>query len=314
MMKITAGLGHVDDYPAYIHAGADEVFCGYVPDRWYEKYGMDSPLNRREVRYAHAQIGGRNELLVLRSMIDDLGAPAILTLNALSYLPEQYPIVTDIVGQCFSDGFSEFIVADPALLYYLNSQIPDIRVHLSGESFTMNPEALSLFDFPTVKRIIFHRHLSVSEIRKCILSAKHCSEFEAFVLNERCHFHGALCASVHCDELSPICRLPYLLGSLSSDASWSTRKMDQDPEVFSSTGCGLCALYDLDHSGITHLKIVGRGNSPENMIRDIQMVKKATTCCEYAPSREDFLKTVKSILQYPCSNNCYYSQDKKRHD
>ena len=30
-MKITAGLGSVDDYIRYVKAGADELFCGYVP-------------------------------------------------------------------------------------------------------------------------------------------------------------------------------------------------------------------------------------------------------------------------------------------
>ena len=49
-MKITAGLGSVDDYPMYVEAGADECFCGYVPFAWAEKYGVLNPLNRREVR------------------------------------------------------------------------------------------------------------------------------------------------------------------------------------------------------------------------------------------------------------------------
>ena len=36
-MKITAGLGSIDDYPRYVRAGADELFCGYVPFSWSEK-------------------------------------------------------------------------------------------------------------------------------------------------------------------------------------------------------------------------------------------------------------------------------------
>ena len=27
-MKITSGLGSIDDYPRYVRAGADELFCG----------------------------------------------------------------------------------------------------------------------------------------------------------------------------------------------------------------------------------------------------------------------------------------------
>lgn len=45
-MKITAGLGSVDDYVRYVKAGADELFCGYVPFSWAEKYGTVMALNQ----------------------------------------------------------------------------------------------------------------------------------------------------------------------------------------------------------------------------------------------------------------------------
>lgn len=47
-MKITAGLGSIDEYERFVQAGADEFFCGYVPFSWAEKYGTVMPLNRRE--------------------------------------------------------------------------------------------------------------------------------------------------------------------------------------------------------------------------------------------------------------------------
>lgn len=50
-MKITAGLGSVDDYLPYVEAGADEFFCGYVPYEWMKNGGLAYPLNRREVLY-----------------------------------------------------------------------------------------------------------------------------------------------------------------------------------------------------------------------------------------------------------------------
>ena len=39
-------------------------------------------------------------------------------------------------------------------------------------------------------------------------------EYEAFILNELCHFSGAFCNSLHCDELTHLCRVPYELGNL----------------------------------------------------------------------------------------------------
>lgn len=68
-MKITSGLGSIDDYPRYVRAGADELFCGYVPFSWSEKYGTVLPLNRREVLNYNVQIGSFSELEILANMV-----------------------------------------------------------------------------------------------------------------------------------------------------------------------------------------------------------------------------------------------------
>ena len=56
-MKIVAGLGCIDDYPAFCEAGADEFFCGYVPYAWTKRYGTTLALNRREVLCYQVQLG-----------------------------------------------------------------------------------------------------------------------------------------------------------------------------------------------------------------------------------------------------------------
>ena len=61
-MKITAGLGSIDEYERFVQAGADEFFCGYVPFSWAEKYGTIMPLNRREVLCYNVQLGAYSEL------------------------------------------------------------------------------------------------------------------------------------------------------------------------------------------------------------------------------------------------------------
>ena len=45
-MKITAGLGSVDDYLPYVEAGADEFFCGYVPYEWMKNGGLTAAMQR----------------------------------------------------------------------------------------------------------------------------------------------------------------------------------------------------------------------------------------------------------------------------
>ena len=60
-MKITAGLGSIDEYERFVNVGADEFFCGYVPYEWTKKYGTVMPLNRREVLSYNVQIGSLGE-------------------------------------------------------------------------------------------------------------------------------------------------------------------------------------------------------------------------------------------------------------
>ena len=68
-MKITAGLGSIDEYERFVQAGADEFFCGYVPFSWAEKYGTVMPLNRREVLCCNVQLGAYSELEILSRMV-----------------------------------------------------------------------------------------------------------------------------------------------------------------------------------------------------------------------------------------------------
>ena len=138
-MKITAGLGSVDDYPMYVEAGADECFCGYVPFAWAEKYGVLNPLNRREVRAYNVQIGSYEELKILGNMRKYYQVPVAITFNSLSYTPEQYPVVGDHWTMP-SGRIDTIIVADPALLLYIRSQKIPCRIHLSGEFGEINSQ------------------------------------------------------------------------------------------------------------------------------------------------------------------------------
>ena len=72
-MKITAGLGSVEEYERFVRAGADEFFSGYVPYEWAKKYGTVMPLNRREVLAYNVQIGSFSEMEILSAMVKEYG-------------------------------------------------------------------------------------------------------------------------------------------------------------------------------------------------------------------------------------------------
>lgn len=324
-MKIVAGLGSIDEYETFVKAGADEFFCGYVPFSWAEKYGVIHPLNRREVLFYNVQIGSMSELQILKKMVDYYGKPVELTFNSLYYTGEQYPVIAEIIIQCMAAGFENFIIADPALMLYLRQQKINCGIHLSGETAEVNRGMLEQMLPFGIRRVIFHRKNSLEDMQSCIKEADFPHEYEAFILNELCHFSGAFCNSLHCDELTHLCRVPYELGNLhkkeetdaaQKDVAETDRiqgkegkglPLDEDGYLTGSTGCGLCALYRMKQVGITHLKLVGRGNYTDFMEKDIRQLRKALDILENSDSEAQYQKKMKaSLFQDGCSQNCYY--------
>ena len=209
-------------------------------------------------------------------MIQKYKKPVHLTFNSLYYIPEQYPEIANIILRCMSIGFQSFIIADPALLLYLRKQKINCEIHLSGETAEVNSEMLRSFEKMDLKRLIFHRKNSIEDMRSIISKAGQTTEFEAFALNEMCQFTGAFCNSLHCDEMCHLCLVPYELGRVNGEGlAENVDEPEDDGYLCGQTGCGLCALYSLKKAGITHLKLVGRGNYIDYMERDIRNLRKA---------------------------------------
>lgn len=344
-MKIVAGLGCIDDYIRLVKAGADEVFCGYVPYEWNKKYGNLFPLNRREVLFYNVQIGSLEDMKILKKMVDVYKVPVTITFNYLYYLEEQYEFIEEIIKDLISVGFNEFIVADPALIIYLEKKDIECSIHLSGECAEINRFSIEFFSrFKKISRYIFHRKNTIEDMESCIRSNKDVNmQYEAFILNELCHYTGAFCSSLHCDEMAHLCKIPYHMAKVSkksdhfksvdnkfqlyydesfedeeeyesyddNEDSIEDNQLDYDEEEdtysLGSTGCGLCALQNLKKAGVTHLKVVGRGNYIDYMERDVKNLKKAIRMLNHMEFSNDYCEKVKDkLLNGQCSGKCYY--------
>lgn len=306
-MKIVAGMGNIDDYIPFMEAGADEVFCGYVPYKYMEKYGLALPLNRREVLYYNVQIGSKSELEILSAMKKGKKTSVTIAFNSLYYIPSQYEQIADIINECIECGFDSFIVADLGLLLYLRRQNIKCNLHLSGEYGELNHNVIEALSDYNIKRFIFHRKISINEM-KTLIDAKPEYEYEAFILNEKCHFTGAYCNSLHCDELTHICKLPYKLQKYDGMKVYEKdlHNDDYNEYVTGVTGCGLCNLGNLKKAGVTHLKLVSRGNYSEDTLEDIKSLKRAIEIFnEYGDNSADVMK--KELFDKGrCSKNCYW--------
>lgn len=230
-MKITVGLGSIDEYERFVQAGADEFFCGYVPFSWAEKYGTVMPLNRREVLCYNVQLGAYSELEILSRMVKKYKKPVHLTFNSLYYLPEQYPEIGDIIEKCMEIGFRSYIIADPALLVYLKNRGLSCEIHLSGETGEVNSEMLKMFRRFPLKRLIFHRKNTFRDMQSVIASQREVEkqagtrpeegmEFEAFVLNEMCNLFTFRTSFLGCSILYS---LPQIIKCQNNDHDQYTR-------------------------------------------------------------------------------------------
>ncbi len=322
-MKIVAGLGAIDDYITFALAGADEVFIGYVPYEWNKKYGNLFPLNRREVLYYNIQVNSFEDMKILKSMMAVYKVPVTVTFNYIYYLEEQYEFIGEIIKQLMSIGFNDFIIADVALMLYLKKNSINCRIHLSGECAEINSCSMEFFNQFNISRFVFHRKNTLDDMEQCIkLNNKKNMEYEAFILNEKCHYSGAFCSSLHCDELTHLCKVQYIMGKISLDTQgfFQTNKEFEEcyknhneeelmcnENVVGYTGCGLCELYRLKKSGITHLKVVGRGAPAEQMERDIIYLKEALNILKNSNDEKSYKRTlINNLLKKKCSKNCYY--------
>ena len=327
-MKIVAGMGSIDDYIRLVKAGADEFFCGYVPYEWNKEYGTLFPLNRREVLYYNIQISSLEDMKILKSMVDIYRVPVSITFNYLYYLEEQYKIIEDIMQDLIEIGFDEFIIADIALIVYLKEKNIKCKIHLSGEAAEINSLSIEFFNKLNISRYVFHRKNTIEDMKSCIRNntVKNL-QYEAFILNEMCHYSGAFCSSLHCDELAHLCKMPYGLVKINSVAN-NFSEVDKNLEIYyeeldketlyfededeekytlGNTGCGICALKKLKEVGVTHLKVVGRGKYIDDMEKDIIGLKKAISMIENINIEEEYEATIKGkLFKGNCSSNCYY--------
>lgn len=332
-MKIVAGMGSIDDYERLVRAGADEVFCGYVTYEWNKKYGNLFPLNRREVLYYNVQINSLSDMKILKRMVDRYKVPVSITFNYLYYLEEQYEMIAKMIKDLIHIGFNDFIIADIGLILYLMEKNIKCSIHLSGESAEINRLSIEFFNKFNISRYIFHRKNSIEDMKSCIASNKVKNlHYEAFILNERCHYTGAFCNSLHCDEMTHLCKIPYRIAKMNEQANYfetvdrrfklyydqldenileecdtENEEKQEDAYRLGSTGCGLCSLKRLQNAGVTHLKVVGRGNFINFMEQDVQNLKKAISMLDDTKDSGVYEKRVKDQLFHgKCSGECYY--------
>ncbi len=216
-----------------------------------------------------------------------------LALNEHLYSKRSAEIALDIFKTALDLGVDAVIVTDLDLFLKLRSSFPDFPIHISGEAGVNNIHAVKQFGKWRATRIILPRHLTLSEIKAlCEAAQDYSMEMEAFVLSERCTFEGANCFPSHGYLKKHLCN------DLSSPIHLLSNGTESDKEMISALNehvdhydtwkshnsvgpswlggeCALCYCKQLTEYGIDFLKIVGRGVTPEHLLKRVDVLHRA---------------------------------------
>ena len=336
MTKLLSPLSRVDEVEDLITAGADEFYCGILPEAWKGKYTVSASINRRQednsILGTSPHFNSFEDLKKSIVLAHSHNIPVLLTLNEHYYSQDQYDYLLWYIDEALKAEVDALIVGDVALMVMLKERNISIPFHISTAGTTFNSETVRFYQELGASRIILPRHLTIEEIES-LASDVSDIELEAFILNSRCANVDGFCTFQHgLADLFPdeetkksyynACMLPYNVAVYGDGETvidkgkkkqipwerqliWSGLHIDDRP-------CGACALYEFKQIGLYGVKIVGRQNTKKKKIKDLTFLRTLINfLAEEQPGKEAFRKFSRDLYQqtyqWPCLVfKCYY--------
>lgn len=339
-MNILAPISAPPEVSQVIAAGADELYCGVLPDSWKEAFGNVAAPNRRDSFLSNLQ-----SYAALRDVAAEARrahVPVHLCLNSF-YTPGQYPFVLEQIEQALKHGVKALIVADPGLILKLKRERVDLDVHLSVLGTTFNSWTARFYEDLGVARIVLDRQLTIAEIEQ-IVAACSSVRFEVMIINAGCKNIDGFCGFTHGiwgvekeqaskkdagakpawrqDDLFLACKIRYDLACETAPESWdAARRAEMLSAIVASMealsgvhNCGACQLKRLKEIGIHSAKIVGRNYTTPEKVQDVQCLKALKDFLDqnsgedvndyYLFARETFIR----IYGRDCNQRCHFPE------
>ena len=300
-MRILSPVVAAEEVAPLTASGADELYCGLFPERWYRRWGRGAWPNRRGP--GAGNLGSVEEVRRLADAAHSRRVPLYLTLNQQFYPDDQADLLLEIARELAHAGAVDaFVVADPGFMAQLQDELPGCRVFASTVSVALNSGAVRFLTGLGCSRVILSRHLTLHELTRLRAGAPEV-ELEVLLLNDNCRFEEGLCSTAHSiPGFGVYCATPWQVDVHRVGARLEPPQPIDDPIdraawdlalrehrallrhlTFRGTGggraalplgpCGLCALPELIDLGITSVKIVGREASLYRKLRSVQAVR-----------------------------------------
>lgn len=268
-IEIMAPAGSYEALQAAIKAGANSIYFGV------------GELNMR----ARSASFGLDDLSKVISICKENEVRSYLTLNTVMY-DDNLEVMKKICDEAKQAGITAVIASDMAVIQYANSI--DLEVHISTQTNVSNIEAVKFFaKYADV--IVLARELSLEQIKficdkikeeKIVGPSGKLVEIELFA-------HGALCVSVSGKCYMSLAQYNFSAnrGACLQACRRSYRVTDEETgdelkveNKFVMSPKDLCTIKFLDKildSGVSVLKIEGRGRAPEYVYTTTKVYREA---------------------------------------
>lgn len=297
-MKILAPLNSPAETEMLLANGAEELYCGLVPEEWVARYSGAIWLNRRSP--AGGNLHSFSDLARIVEQAHGRSVPVFVTLNAQTYTAGQLPLVLDLARRYVEEASVDgLIISDPALILELAEQHLPCALHLSSIAASLNVGAVRFFQSLGVRRIILPRSLTLAEIERIASRIGSQVELEVFILNDGCIFEEGFCLTTHHRSVGAFCVGLARMESQSfklSGAPWAPREEEEINTLLEDfhrridgltnyacsarpqtalplAPCGLCAIPAFQRMGISAVKIVGREASSLRKLASLRLVR-----------------------------------------
>ncbi|MCC6144011.1 MAG: U32 family peptidase [Candidatus Hydrogenedentes bacterium] len=322
-IRILAPVASFADAQLIIAAGADLVYCGYLPTGWGAQMGELESISRRQGRPAH--ITDEGELAAVAEFARSRGCEALLTLNG-HYTPLQAAQVLHLAERWEQLGGTGLMVADIGLIATLHERGSTLTLCASILTGVFNSATVHFLAGLGATRVVLPRELSLEEV--CLLtSSAPVVEYEMIVLHQRCPFIDGFCRFYHGSRIPDglPAAFPYTITKEGNavaalidpdyeghgcQLNWHTDEGDvglQFRPDECEPPCAACRLSELAAAGVSIAKVAGRGYPPDLIARSVAFLAQARAFGHGHDAAAMIRDLYRETFGTACSeHDCYY--------
>lgn len=309
-IELLAPAGNWESLMAAINAGADAVYLGI------------GELNMRASATSNFQI---KDLKNISDVCHKNNIKVYITLNTVVY-DREVEEIRNIINEIKKQKIDGIIASDMAVIRYANAL--NVPVHISTQMSVSNIESVKFFA-KYADRMVLARELDLEQVKKIVDEIenqnicgpnKKCVEIEVFA-------HGAMCVGIsgRCQmslyhynlsanrgKCVQMCRRKYRVIDMETQKEL---ELDNNFIMSRSDLCTLGMLPKLIASGVSVLKIEGRGRGPEYVDMVVKTYRKALNAIENKKYNQKFidksLKNLKTVFNRGFSTGFYMGRNQE---